>query len=270
MDKYRLLFVTQELQPYTTLSEISEIVSKLPKHAHDQGMEIRILMPRFGTINERRHRLHEVVRLSGMNIIVDDDDYPLIIKVASLPGSRMQVYFLDNEDFFKRKTIFEDTDGDLHYDNEDRMIFFCKGVIETVKKFGWPPNLIHCHGWMTALVPAYLKTAYKDEPIFEKSKVIYSMYDNALTDNFTEDFIEKACINNLEESDLASYQKDGITVHHGAAEFADVLVQGSEVSADLAKVYEDFGGTKIVHEEGDYAPAYQELYTSLVHEEVDQ
>lgn len=266
MDKYRLLFVTQELQPYTTLSEISEIVSKLPKHAHDQGMEIRILMPRFGTINERRHRLHEVVRLSGMNIIVDDDDYPLIIKVASLPGSRMQVYFLDNEDFFKRKSIFEDSDGDLHEDNEDRMIFFCKGVIETVKKFGWPPNLIHCHGWMTALVPAYLKTAYKNEPIFDKSKVIYSMYDNALSDEFSDRFIEKASINNLEESDLASYHKDGITLHHGAAEYADVLIQGGEVSEALAKVYEDFDGNKIIHEEGDYAPAYQELYTSLVQE----
>jgi len=268
MDKYRVLFVTQELEPYTALSEISEIVSKLPKYAHDQGMEIRILMPRFGTINERRHRLHEVVRLSGMNIIVDDDDFPLIIKVASLPGSRMQVYFLDNEDFFKRKSVFEDSEGELFEDNEDRMVFFCKGVIETVKKFGWPPNIIHCHGWMTSLVPAYLKTAYKNEPIFEKANVIYSMYDNSLSSNFTDDFIEKASINNLEEGDLAEYNiGDKITLHKGAAKFADVLIKGGEVSEELEKVYDSFEGTKIVHEEGDYAPSYQELYSSLVVDE---
>jgi len=268
MDKYRVLFVTQELEPYTALSEISEIVSKLPKYAHDQGMEIRILMPRFGTINERRHRLHEVVRLSGMNIIVDDDDFPLIIKVASLPGSRMQVYFLDNEDFFKRKSVFEDSEGELFEDNEDRMVFFCKGVIETVKKFGWPPNIIHCHGWMTSLVPAYLKTAYKDEPIFSKANVIYSMYDNSLSSNFTDEFIEKASINNLEEGDLAQYNiGDEITLHHGAVQFADVLIKGGEVSEELDKIYDAFEGTKIVHEEGDYAPAYQELYAGLVAEE---
>jgi len=267
MDKYRVLFVTQELQPYTALSEISEIVSKLPKHAHDQGMEIRILMPRFGTINERRHRLHEVVRLSGMNIIVDDDDFPLIIKVASLPGSRMQVYFLDNEDFFKRKSVFEDSNGKLFEDNEDRMIFFCKGVIETVKKFGWAPNIIHCHGWMTSLVPLYLKKAYLNEPIFQNSKVIYSMYDNDLSANFSDRFIVKASINNLEEGDLQNYmQEKKITLHHGAAQYTDALVQGGDVSTELEALYESFGREKMIHEEGEYAPAYQELYNSLIGE----
>jgi len=137
-------------------------------------MEIRILMPRYGTINERRHRLHEVVRLSGMNIIVEDDDYPLILKVASLPGARMQVYFLDNEEFFKRKSVFEDAKGKPFEDNADRMVFFCKGVIETVKKFGWAPDIIHCHGWMTSLVPLYLKTAYKTEPInMQMGKILH-------------------------------------------------------------------------------------------------
>ena len=149
MSKTKVLIVTQEMSPYTVASEISEIARRLPQHIQEQGMEIRILMPKFGTINERRHRLHEVVRLSGMNIIVDDDDFPLIIKVASVQGARMQVYFLDNEDFFKRKAIFEDADGKAFEDNPDRMIFFCKGVIETVKKFGWAPDIVHCHGWMT-------------------------------------------------------------------------------------------------------------------------
>ena len=175
-DKKKVLIVTQEMQPYTALSEISEIARKLPQYVQEKGMEIRVLMPRFGTINERRHRLHEVVRLSGMNIIVDDDDFPLIIKVASLPGARMQVYFLDNEDFFRRKSVFEDAEGKPFEDNADRMVFFCKGVIETVKKFGWPPDIIHCHGWMTSLIPIYIREAYKTEPLFHHSKIVYYYY----------------------------------------------------------------------------------------------
>ena len=135
MSKNRILFITQEMEPYLDLSGIGSLIQKLPAYAQDSGMEIRILMPRFGTINERRHRLHEVVRLSGMNIIINDDDFALIIKVASLPGSRIQVYFLDNDEFFKRKTVFEDEQGKLYDDNQDRMIFFCKGALETVKKF---------------------------------------------------------------------------------------------------------------------------------------
>ena len=162
------------MDPYLDLDGIGTLIQKLPAYAQDGGMEIRILMPRFGTINERRHRLHEVVRLSGMNIIIDDDDYALIIKVASLPGSRIQVYFLDNDEFFKRKMVFADDDGKLFDDNQDRMIFFCKGAIETVKKFGWPPDIIHCSGWMTGLIPMYLQTAYKKEPVFGNSKLVYT------------------------------------------------------------------------------------------------
>ena len=143
MDKKKVLIVTQEMDPYTVMNEISNIARKLPEHIQKKGMEIRILMPKYGTINERRHRLHEVVRLSGMNIIVDDDDFPLIIKVASIQPARMQVYFLDNEDFFKRKMVFDDENGEPFEDNPDRMIFFCKGVLETVRKFGWTPNYIH-------------------------------------------------------------------------------------------------------------------------------
>ncbi|HKK78417.1 MAG TPA: glycogen/starch synthase, partial [Phaeodactylibacter sp.] len=189
MSKKKVLIVTQEMQPYTALSEIGKIARQLPQYIQENGMEIRILMPRFGVINERRHRLHEVVRLSGMNIIVDDDDFPLIIKVASLPEARMQVYFLDNEDFFKRKHIFADSDGKPFEDNPDRMVFFCKGVIETVKKFGWAPDVVHCHGWMTSLVPLYLKTAYKNEPLFQQSKVVYSLYEGSPEETFTDEFV---------------------------------------------------------------------------------
>jgi starch synthase len=236
MTKKRVLIVTQEMQPFTVLSEISEITSKLPQYIQDQGMEIRVLMPRYGSINERRHRLHEVVRLSGMNIIVDDDDYPLIIKVASLPGARMQVYFLDNDEFFKRKSELNNDNGDPYEDNAEGMIFFCKGAIEIVKKFGWSPDIVHCHGWMTSLIPFYLKTAYKNEPIFKNSKVVYSLYNFKADQTFSDRFSEKAAINNLESKDLLAFQNgSGISVHKGAVSFADALISNADFNDEYIK-----------------------------------
>ncbi len=233
MSKKRVLFVTQEMNPYTTISEISDIVRQLAPFAQGQGMEVRVLMPKYGSINERRHRLHEVVRLSGMNIIVDDDDYPLIIKVASLPGARLQVYFLDNEEFFKRKFVFNGEDEKPFEDNQERMVFFCKGVVETVKKFGWPPDIIHCHGWMTSLVPFFLKTVYSNEPIFEKSKVVYSAYENAYEETFTEKFFEIAAINQLETEDMAEFNVGGKPkLLLGGIKYADALVKGAEKLPD--------------------------------------
>ena len=229
MSKKRVLFVTQEMEPYTVASEITKFVSKLPQYIQEKGMEIRVLMPRYGNINERRHRLHEVVRLSGMNIIVDDDDFPLIIKVASLPGARMQVYFLDNEEFFKRKFSFEDGKGKVFDDNQDRMVFFCKGVMETVKKFGWAPDIIHCHGWLTSLIPLYLKTVYKDEPIFNHAKIIYSVYNKNLENTFNMRFVDLARINDLEDSDLDAYiDGDKISLHRGAIRFSDGVILAHE------------------------------------------
>ncbi|MGB0984529.1 MAG: glycogen/starch synthase [Saprospiraceae bacterium] len=243
MAKTKVLIVTQEMKPYTALSEISEVARRLPQHVQENGMEIRILMPKYGTINERRHRLHEVVRLSGMNIIVDNDDFPLIIKVASLPDARMQVYFLDNEDFFKRKSVFENAEGQPFEDNSDRMVFFCKGVLETVKKFGWAPDIIHCHGWMTSLIPFYVKTAYKTEPLFRDSKVVYSAYNNSLESSFKTDFLQKASINDLTASDLDAYQEEGtIKLHAGATAHADAIVVGSESFED--DVLETFNNSK--------------------------
>ncbi len=235
MSKKRVLFITQEMKPYTTLSEMSELVRKLPQHTQESGYEIRVLMPKFGTINERRHRLHEVVRLSGMNIIVDDEDYPLIIKVASLPGARIQVYFLDNEEFFKRKFVFEDEEGKPFEDNQDRTVFFCKGVMETVKKFGWAPDIIHCHGPMTSLIPLFQKKVYHNDPIFEDAQVIYTVYNNDLESSFDKRFLEIATINDLEDEDVAVYGNgDDITLNNGGIEYADSLMIGSnELSADV-------------------------------------
>lgn len=272
MSKKKVLIVTQEMRPYTALSEVSEIARKLPQYIQENGMEIRVLMPRYGTINERRHRLHEVVRLSGMNIIVDDDDYPLIIKVASLPEARMQVYFLDNEDFFKRKAIFKNDKGEPFEDNVDRMVFFCKGVIETVKKFGWPPDIVHCHGWMTSLIPLYLKTAYNTEPLFQQSKIIYSAYGDSLDKSFSDKFLAKATINNLTSEDLSAYQNgSGLTLHGGAIHFADGVVRGSEkLSESVEKILKKADKPVLDFQNGEDLSAYLEFYNSLLAEEVSE
>lgn len=273
MSKKRILFVTQEMEPYTTLSEMSEMVRKLPQHVQESGFEIRVLMPKFGTINERRHRLHEVVRLSGMNIIVDDEDYPLIIKVASLPGARMQVYFLDNEEFFKRKFVFEDAEGKPYEDNQERTVFFCKGVLETVKKFGWPPDIIHCHGPMTALLPLFKNKVYHNDPIFEDTKMVYSVYDNELDSAFDNKFLEIAAINDLEEEDVAPYCTDGkINLNHGGIYYSDAVVKGnSSLSEDVIKTIEK--SDVLVQEYNtveEQLPLVVDFYRSMLPEEEEE
>jgi len=171
MEKKKILFVSQEITPFLPKSDLSTTARKLPQGVQEGGKEIRVFMPRFGVINERRHQLHEVIRLSGMNLIVDDLDHPLIIKVASIPTARMQVYFIDNEEYFKRKGVFTDSKDNEYEDNDERSMFFCRGVLETVKKLGWKPDVIHCHGWMTSLMPMYVKDIYKNDPHFSDTKV---------------------------------------------------------------------------------------------------
>jgi len=274
MSKKKILIVTQDMEPYTNLSAASKIARQLPNYIQKEGMDIRILMPRYGTINERRHRLHEVVRLSGMNIIVDEDDYPLIIKVASLPGARLQVYFLDNDEFFKRKKIFENKDGEAFDDNAERMIFFCKGVMETVRKFGWPPDIIHCHGWMTSLIPLYLKRAYKNDPIFRNAKLLYSIYDSPYDELMEENFLTKAGINNLEENDLQTYLNgDGLNLNHGALLYSDASILGdAELEEDdaVTKLLEDQEHPVFVPEAEEIEnmmKEYMKFYHSLLEEE---
>jgi starch synthase len=235
MGKSKLLFITHEMSPFLDLTKISEITRQLPQAMQDKGFEIRILMPRFGNINERRNRLHEVIRLSGMNIIINDNDNPLIIKVASIPAARMQVYFLDNEEYFQRKHVFGDKDGKFYADNDERMIFFCKGAMETVKKLGWSPDIVHCHGWMSALVPAYLKTSYKDDPTFKHSKVVYSIYENSFTEALAPEFAAKAVMEDMTEATVEAF-KPGTSdaLYAGAIKYSDAIVLGSEnISADV-------------------------------------
>jgi len=171
MESKKVLFVSQEITPYLPETELSLIGRTLPQAIQETGKEIRTFMPKYGSINERRNQLHEVIRLSGMNLIIDDTDHPLIIKVASIQAARMQVYFIDNEDYFNRKQAVIDSKGKFFEDNDERMIFFARGVLETVRKLRWSPDLVHCHGWFTSLVPLYLKNAYREDPLFADSKV---------------------------------------------------------------------------------------------------
>jgi starch synthase len=226
--KKRVLIIANELSPYLEDTDFAQILNKLAIKTFDSGLEVRVIMPRFGTINERRHRLHEVVRLSGINIIIDGDDYPLIIKVASLPNARLQVYFMDNEDYFKRKQVFRSESGTFFDDNADRAVFFCKSALETVKKFGWPPHVIHCHGWMTSLVPLYLKTAYKKEPVFAQSKVIYTMQEDQFTERLPANFVQKAMISgDIKEKDMELFKEGSATaLTLGGAKCADVVIEG--------------------------------------------
>jgi len=270
MDKQRVLIVTQELNPYLGESDISKFMEGLPLHIQNGGMEIRVLMPCYGSINQRRHRLHEVVRLSGINIIIDQDDYPLVIKVASLPGARIQVYFLDNEDLFDTKEGFFDSKKRFHKDNAERMIFFCKGVLETVKKFGWAPDIIHCHGWLTSLIPLYVKTVYKDEPIFEQSKVIYSLYESAFKESLGPQFVAKAPINiKLDKKDLKYFEDadfDGI--NSGAIAHSDAVVKATKkVTAKIEKTLKSQNGKPVLdylNGGEDTLKAYLEFYNKLL------
>ncbi|MBX2846418.1 MAG: glycogen/starch synthase [Saprospiraceae bacterium] len=264
MDKKKILLVTHEMDPYLAISRAATMVRELPKPIQDSDMDIRILMPRFGTINERRHRLHEVVRLSGINIVVNDEDYPLIIKVASLPGARLQVYFLDNEDYFRRKFVFNDKNDAPFEDNDERMIFFAQGVLETVKKFGWPPNVIHCHGWMTSLIPLYLRTVYSNEPVFENTKIVYSVYENQFDGDFGDNFQHKARVEEvLPNGDLEVFNNgDNTSLNIGGATYADkVLLVDEPSNGTFKSIKKD----KIALKGEEVTPeATVELYKSLI------
>ena len=268
MEKKRLLYVTQEMDPYLVLTEAGNIVKKLAPFINDNGLEVRVLMPRFGVINERRNRLHEVVRLSGINIIINNDDYPLIIKVASLPGARIQVYFLDNEEFFKRKQVFNDENDKFFDDNAERMVFFCKATLETVKKFGWHPHIIHCHGWMTSLIPAYMKTQFAKDPVFSNTKMVYSIYDKAFDGKLNKSFMKTALIGeDVKEKDLAAFKdltNEALTL--GGIQHADAIVQGSKEIKDMAACKKAVGKKPFLEfqDQDTLSQKYLEFYQMLL------
>lgn len=265
--KKRILFIANEMSPYLELTEFAEIVNKLAVLSNDNNMEVRCIMPKFGVINERRHRLHEVVRLSGINVSINNDDYPLIIKVASLPNARLQVYFLDNEDYFKRKSIFTDEQETWFDDNGLRTVLFCKGALETVKKFGWPPDIIHCSGWMTGLIPMFIKTAYKKEPVFSHSKVVYTIGQNTFKDKLGSDFVQLATINDFitkKETDILK-DSNNVALFRAGACYADAITFGADkVDKKLTEEFSKVKGKKVLKYDAESdLTDYLQLYADL-------
>jgi starch synthase len=229
MKDKRILYVSSEVVPYLPENETSNMSFEVSREMHNKGAQIRIFMPRFGVINERRHQLHEVIRLSGMNLIINDMDMPLIIKVASIPKERMQVYFIDNDEYFKRKALYTDEDGVLFKDNDERAIFFAKGVVETVKKLNWAPDIIHVHGWMASLLPLYLREYYKNDPLFSESKIVTSIYNNEFKGDLSKNLIDKIKFDSISEDKLKSLTNSSHTnLLKIAIENSDAVIKGSE------------------------------------------
>lgn len=230
MSSKKILYVSQEITPYLPETPISVNCRYLPQAIQEKGQEIRTFMPKYGSINERRNQLHEVIRLSGMNLIINDTDHPLIIKVASIQAARMQVYFIDNEDYFKRRSTTVDSKGVEHKDNDERSIFFVRGVIETIKKLRWMPDIIDCHGWMGALTGLYIKTSYADDPLFKEAKIVYSLYNDDFKNPFNPGFIEKLKYNNITKEHTKALEGvvDYATLQKFAIDYADGIIQAEE------------------------------------------
>jgi starch synthase len=270
MKKAKVLFVSQEINPYLEMTAMADVARYLPQGIQETGKEIRTFMPRFGCINERRNQLHEVIRLSGMNLIIDDTDHPLIIKVASIQAARMQVYFIDNEEYFQRKHVFHDAKNKFYKDNDDRSIFFCRGVLETVKKLGWTPDIIHCHGWMTSLIPLFIKTSYKEDPLYKNAKVVYSVYDDAFPESFNENFAQKVKMDGMAANDLKTLKDPTFNnVNLSAMQMADAVIQGSPTIPTALKAFMEATDkpTLDFQTKETYIEAYSSFYDDLLVED---
>lgn len=267
MEKAKVLYVSHDITPYLKESHMGLISRHLPQGIQERGREIRTFMPRFGNINERRNQLHEVIRLSGMNLIINDDDHPLIIKVASIQSARMQVYFIDNEDYFSRKFLFRDKAGKFFKDNDERAIFFSRGVLETAKKLGWPPDLIHCHGWLGSLVPLFVKTAFRDNPVFSDSKVIYSVYNDDFVEVMSKEFYKKIKLPGITNKDLKHYKKPVyVSMIKAAIDFSDAVVMGHpQINPEINQYIQDSGKPVLPYQSGDdYIDVYNKFYDELI------
>lgn len=243
MEDKRILYVSSEVVPYLAENEVSMMSYDVPKMVNDQGGQIRIFMPRYGNINERRHQLHEVIRLSGMNLVVNDLDMPLIIKVASIPKERIQVYFIDNDEYFKRKATFTNENGELYPDNDERSIFFAKGVVETVKKLNWVPDIIHVHGWLASMLPVYMKHYYKDEALFADTKIVTSVYAQSFDGTLDPEMMNKVLFDEIPAESVADLQTPSYEniIRTAVAHSDGVIIASDNVSPILTKYIESAG-----------------------------
>ena len=267
----RVLFVNSEIMPYVPQTQQSIIGRYLPQGILEQGKEIRSFMPRYGCINERRNQLHEVIRLSGLNIVVNDVDRPLVIKVASITAARMQVYFIDNEDYFRRKAMYCDADGNFFEDNGQRAVFFARGVLETVKKLRWKPDIIHCNGWLSHLLPLYLKKAYKNDPIFSDSKIVLSLYDEDPTFKLEADFKSNILMPGVKNKDIDKLeQANGIHLAKLAIQYSDGIIYGSgSLHPEIEKAVADSALPVLPYkeiglEEKEYVIEYNRFFDSII------
>jgi len=261
------LFVSSELVPYLPENEVSLMSYETPRMVNSNGGQIRIFMPRYGNINERRHQLHEVIRLSGMNLVINDMDMPLIIKVASIPRERIQVYFIDNDEYFKRKATLTDEDGELFSDNDERAIFFAKGVIETVKKLNWSPDVIHVHGWLAALLPVYLKEYYKDEPLFNESKIVTSVYNQSFNKTLNKDMINKVKFDNLSDEAIGVLSEPSFNnLMKVAIDYSDALIIGSETIPEDLSTYIEASNKPVLEfkSKDEFGEAYTTFFNTKV------
>ena len=267
----KVLFVNSEMVPYLPESPVGNLCRQLPQGIQERKKEIRAFMPKYGCINERKNQLHEVIRLSGMNIIISDVDRPLVIKVASISAARIQVYFIDNEDYFRRKQIFRDDDGSFFADNGERAIFYARGVLETVKKLRWTPDIIHCHGWISHVLPLYLKKAYKDDPVFSGAKVVLSLYDDTPAETFADGLRETILFGGIKPKDVPLPEKaGGMELAQLAAQYSDGVIFGSAgVDPALQKFVETLGKPVLPFDEkaladGSYMDQYNAFYDQLL------
>lgn len=243
----RILYVCQEITPYLPENELSMLSLEMARQMQERGCEVRTFMPRYGCINERRNQLHEVIRLSGMNLIINDNDHQLIIKVASIPSARIQIYFIDNDDYFARKSILKDADGEEFADNDDRAIFFARGVLETVKKLRWTPDIVHCHGWFSAVVPMYLRKVFYDDPVFRDVKIVLSLPDDRFEKPLSESMRSKIESEGILDSNLKilntpSYEN----LYRFVIDYADGVIATSPAADSALLEYARSRGKKVL------------------------
>jgi starch synthase len=264
------LYVSQEIYPYLPESVMSTRQRALSQAMQEYGGEVRTFMPRWGTINERRNQLHEVIRLSGMNLIIAGNDHQLIIKVASIPSARVQIYFIDNDDYFQRRAELAEEDGTPFADNDERAIFFARGVLETVKKLRWEPGIVHCHGWFSSMVPIYLKGSFADDPVFGGAKVVVSLYNDrfeGLLDGGVRQKIENEGTRDprLEILDTPSYEN----LMRFVIDYADGVVVEEKLESDTLAEYARRSGKPVLdwneyRDGAQYMDAYHTFYNEVL------
>ena len=254
----KILYVCQEISPYLPETEFSKLSLEMARQMQERGCEVRTFMPRYGCINERRNQLHEVIRLSGMNLIINDNDHQLIIKVASIPAARLQVYFIDNDDYFSRRAVLQNEDGEMFEDNDDRAIFFARGMLETVKKLRWSPTIVHCHGWFSAIVPMYLKKVFYDDPLFRDVKIVLSLSDDKFATSLNAEFKQKLEGEGILDSNMKILEEPSYqNLYRFVMDYADgVVVTSPNADAEIVEYAKQCGKKVLDYVEGDETEVY--------------